>query len=357
MKSPISFCHHLSQGEPSVWPVPILSVIALLAVAHFVSPVKPQVSSMPAFNTENPVSGRLLLRPPRLRPGDQIGVISPAGPVDPDEIKAGTELLESSGFRVKVGPHVYDRLDYLAGRDEVRLEDLHAMFQAREIRAIFCARGGYGSPRLLDKIRYDLIGKNPKILMGYSDITALLVAIHKRTGLITFHGPMVRDLRTKDQGNWETLLELLSSGLPFQLRLEKANCLVPGKATGSLLGGNLSLICHLLGTPYMPSFEGCILFLEEKGEALYRLDRMLTHLRLSGQLDQLSGLIGGQFENCPQISVIDELLMDMFSDLNIPIVTNLPIGHGEENVVLPIGLRAELDTELMALSTPEACVT
>jgi muramoyltetrapeptide carboxypeptidase len=312
---------------------------------------------MPALSSENPVSGPRLLRPPRLRPGDQIGVISPAGPVDMEELRAGIGLLESSGFRVKVAPHVYDRFDYLAGRDEVRLEDLHAMFMAREIKAIFCARGGYGSPRLLDKIRYDLIGKKPKILVGYSDITALLVAIHKRTGLITFHGPMVRDLGTKDQGNWETLFELLSSGLPFQLRLERANCLIPGKATGSLLGGNLSLICHLLGTPYMPSLEGCILFLEEKGESLYRLDRMLTHLRLSGQLDRLSGLIGGQFENCGQISVIDELLMDVFSDLNIPIVTNLPIGHGEENVAVPIGLRAELDADLMVLSTPEACVS
>jgi muramoyltetrapeptide carboxypeptidase len=312
---------------------------------------------MPALSSENPVSGPRLLRPPRLRPGDQIGVISPAGPVDMEELRAGIGLLESSGFRVKVAPHVYDRFDYLAGRDEVRLEDLHAMFMAREIKAIFCARGGYGSPRLLDKIRYDLIGKKPKILVGYSDITALLVAIHKRTGLITFHGPMVRDLGTKDQGNWETLFELLSSGLPFQLRLERANCLVPGKATGSLLGGNLSLICHLLGTPYMPSLDGCILFLEEKAESLYRLDRMLTHLRLSGQLDRLSGLIGGQFENCGQISVIDELLMDVFSDLNIPFVTNLPIGHGEENVAVPIGLRAELDTDLMVLSTPEACVS
>lgn len=311
---------------------------------------------MPAFKTENPASGPRLLKPPRLRPGDRIGIISPAGPVDRAELKTGLEILESSGFGVRVAPHVYDRSDYLAGGDEARLEDLHSMFQAQEIRAIFCARGGYGSLRLLDKIDYDLIGENPKIIVGYSDISALLMAIHVRTGLITYHGPMVRELGAKDQGNWDALFQLLSSGLPLQLGLKGAASLIPGKATGPLVGGNLSLVCHLLGTPYMPSLEGCILFLEEKGEPVYRVDRMLTHLRLTGQPDRLSGLIAGRFEKCGRMSVIDGLLMDMFSDLDIPIATGLPIGHGPKNLALPIGLRAELDTELMTLSTMEACV-
>ncbi len=311
---------------------------------------------MPTFGTENPASGPHFLRPPRLRPGDRVGIIAPAGPVDRDELEIGLKTIESSGFEVWVAPHVYERRGYVAGGDTARLEDLHAMFQAPQITAIFCARGGYGSLRLLDKIRYDLIGKSPKILVGYSDITALLMAIHARTGLITFHGPMVRELGVKDQGNWDVLLRLISSGLPLQMRSEEATLLVPGRATGPLVGGNLSLVCHLLGTPYMRSLEGCILFLEEKGEPAYRVDRMLTHLRLTGHLDGLAGLIGGRFEKCGRVSVINDLLIDMFSDLHIPILTGLPVGHGPKNLALPIGLRAELDTERMTLLTTEACV-
>ena len=312
---------------------------------------------MPTLNNQNPASCPPLLKPPRLRPGDRIGIISPAGPVDRAALKTGLEMIESSGFEVRVAPHVYERNGYLAGEDEVRLEDLHEMFQAPEIRAIFCSRGGYGTLRLLDKIHYDLIRENPKILLGYSDITALLMAVHVRTGLITFHGPMVREMGIRDQGNWNALLQLLSTGLPFQMRLEETTPLVPGKAAGPLIGGNLSLVCHLLGTPYMPSLEGCILFLEEKGEPLYRVDRMLAHLRLSGQLDGLSGLIAGRFEECDQKPIIDELLMDIFSGLHIPIATGLSFGHGQKNLVLPIGTRVELDTKIMALETLEPCVT
>ena len=252
---------------------------------------------------------------------------------------------------------MFDRSGYLAGEDEARREDLHDMFLNQDIKAIFCARGGYGTLRLLDKIEYGLIGENPKILVGYSDITALLMAIHKKTGLVTFHGPMVCELGSKDRVNWESLLHILCSDLPIQLRLTQATSLVPAKASGPLVGGNLSLICHLLGTPYMPSFGGCILFLEEKGEPTYRLDRMLTHLRLTGKLDGLSGLIAGRFEKCGKMSTINELFADIFSVLDIPLATGLPVGHGPKNLALPVGLRAELDTELMELSVMEGCVS
>ena len=225
-----------------------------------------------------------IIRPPRLRPGDQIGVISPAGPVNRSDLQPGLRLLESSGFRVLVAPHVYNRRGYLAGDDEARLADLHAMFQDKDIKAIFCARGGYGSLRLLSKIRYDLIKESPKIFVGYSDITALLMAIYKKTGLVTFHGPMFRELALRSQENWESLLGLLSSKQLVKLSLTEGSAFINGRATGPLIGGNLSLICHLLGTPFFPSLDGCILFIEEKGEALYRLDRMITHLALSKKL-------------------------------------------------------------------------
>ena len=222
-----------------------------------------------------------VIKPPKLRPGDLIGVISPAGPLHKKELRSGLKAIESAGFKVRLGPHVYQHRGYLAGEDLARLSDLHDMFRDPEIQAIFCARGGYGSLRLLDKIDYDLIKENPKILVGYSDITALLMAIYKETGLITFHGPMVRELNQRGEDNWRHLLNLISLNQPLKVSLKQGSALRTGKATGPLLGGNLSMICHLVGTPFLPSLDDCILFLEEKGEPLYRLDRMMTHLKLS----------------------------------------------------------------------------
>ena len=248
-------------------------------------------------------------------------------------------------------------MDYLAGEDEVRLEDLQGMFRNPDIKAVFCARGGYGTTRLIDNVDYDLIRQNPKILVGYSDITALLLAIHKKTGLITFHGPVVRELASRHQGNYDNLIRLLSSDQPLKLSLAKGDALSPGRATGPLMGGNLSLICHLIGTPFLPSLDGCILFVEDRGEPLYRIDRMLTHLKLSGQLRGLSGLVAGEFEECGDLSAVNDLLTDVLSDLDIPIATGLEVGHGHKNLALPLGLPAELDTDRKTLSITEGAVS
>ena len=297
-----------------------------------------------------------IIKPPRLRQGDLIGVISPAGPVNEQDLQPGLETLRSSGFKVRLAPHVYDNRGYLAGDDGARLEDMHDMFRDPEVKAIFCARGGYGSPRLIDKIHYALIKENPKILAGYSDITALLMAVYKESGLITFHGPMVRDLAKNNCRNWDSLLRLLSTDQPQSLNLREGTALIPGRVTGPLIGGNLSLICNLIGTPFLPSLDRCILFIEERGEPLYRLDRMLTHLFLSGQLKHLSGLIAGQFEDCGDKAAINDILIDIVSDFRIPLATGLPVGHGPENTALPLGLMAELNTERMTLSIMETCV-
>jgi muramoyltetrapeptide carboxypeptidase len=230
------------------------------------------------------------------------------------------------------------------------------MFRDPHIKAVFCARGGYGTTRLLDRIEYDLIRQNPKIIVGYSDITALLMAIQKRTGLITFHGPVIREFASGHQNNYDTLIRLLSSDRPLKLNLAKGAVLIPGKARGSLMGGNLSLICHLIGTPFLPSFDGSILFLEERGEALYRIDRMLTHLKLSGQLSGISGLVAGTFEKCGDPSTINRLLMEVLPGLDIPIATGLEVGHGHKNLALPLGLPTELDTDRMTLSITEPAV-
>ena len=305
---------------------------------------------MPSFKPQ-----RLpLIKPPRLRPGDLIAIISPAGPVDESERIPELLLLRSSGVRVYVAPHVYERRDYLAGDDEARLSDLHAMFRNTEIRAIFCARGGYGSLRLLDRIDYNLIRENPKIIVGYSDITALLMAINKKTGLVTFHGPMVRGLSALHESSRESLFKLISSDQPVSFSPMAGNSLIAGRAAGPLIGGNMSLICHLTGTPFLPSLEGSILFLEDRGEPLYRIDRMLTHLALTGRLKGGAGLIGGEFIGCGDNSAIDNLLNTLCSDLEIPLTTGFPAGPGPTNQALPHGQPAQHDTESMTQSLLES---
>ncbi len=297
-----------------------------------------------------------IIKPPRLRKGGLVGLISPAGPVAEEGLKAGLARLHSKGLRVRLGAHVFDRKNYLAGEDASRLEDLHAMFRDPEVRAVFCTRGGYGTLRLLDKIQYDLIIKNPKILVGFSDITALLMASLKKTGLVTFHGSMFRNAGQKDTANIDDLLALLGFSGTHQPVFEGIRTLIPGKGRGPLIGGNMNLISHLLGTPFLPSFSGCILVLEDIGEPLYRVDRMLTHLRLSGQLEGLRGIVGGEFKECGEPEAIDRLLTEVAEDLHIPLISGFPLGHGFRNIPLPFGVTAELDTAGPSLTLMESCV-
>lgn len=297
-----------------------------------------------------------MIKPSKLKPGDTVGVISPAGAVSPSDLEAGLHFLRTNGFTVRVAPHVYDRWEYLAGKDEDRLSDLENVFQDPDIKAIFCSRGGYGSMRLLDRIDYDLIRKNPKIIVGYSDVTALLAAIYKKTGLVTFHGPMVKGFSSLPEKAWGNLARMMSSEQPPSFIPMEGYPLRGGNATGLIMGGNLSLICRLLGTPFMPSLAGCILFLEDRGEETYRLDRMLTHLALAGSLEGLKGLIVGQFIDCGDPAAINRLIKERFAPMNIPMAAGFPLGHGPENTTLPLGIPAELDTEEMTLSFLESSV-
>lgn len=299
----------------------------------------------------------ILTKPRKLKQGEKIGVIAPAGPVLQSELQDGIQLLESFGHKVVLSPHLYDKQGYLAGDDNARLEDIHAMFSDNHVKAIFCARGGYGTTRILDRIDYNILLENPKIFVGYSDITALLLAMQKKAGLVTFHGPVVKELTKRSIGNLESFLNLVSTDILPELELVGGRSLKTGRATGTLMGGNLSLICHLIGSPFMPSLKGAILFIEEKGEDLYRIDRMLTHLRLSGVLTESAGLVAGAFEDCGDRSDIDRLLLDTVSGLNIPVLTGLPVGHGLLNITLPIGLQTTIESETMTLKILEPCVT
>jgi len=297
----------------------------------------------------------LTIIPKRLKQGDTIGLIAPAGPVIPEEIQPTIQILKDKGYRVIESAHLYKRQGYLAGSDEERLLDLHFMFLQSDVKAVFCARGGYGTPRLLEKIDYDLIKKNPKIIVGYSDITALMLAIYQITGLVVYHGPMARGVTDVDDKNVSGLLDLLSHNGEIKIDLNEENILRGGKAKGRLLGGNLSLISSLAGTPYLPSFNDNILLIEDRGESLYRIDRMLTQLKLNGLFDNLGGVIIGDFVDCGKISDINNLIIDLIPG-NCPVYTGFPVGHGDENRALPMGMEAVLDMDELSLSFTEACV-
>ncbi|MFC1580253.1 LD-carboxypeptidase [Thermodesulfobacteriota bacterium] len=298
---------------------------------------------------------KTLVKPNPIHRGDRIGIVAPGGPVTREELQSGILFLESQGYRISPAPHLYARKGYLAGDDENRLQDLHMMFQDPAVKAVLCARGGYGTLRLLDRIDYGLIRDNPKIVAGYSDITALLLALYKMNGLVSFHGPLVKDLAKNENRNMMAFLEMATSDDPVEVDLHETTCLRQGRAAGPLLGGNLTLISHLVGTPYMPSLSGAILFIEDRGESLYRIDRMLTHLHLGGMLKDLAGLIAGQFEDRGDAMDIGPLLMERTR--GIPVVTGMPLGHGDLNQPLPVGMRVRLDTDKMTLTVSEPSVS
>jgi muramoyltetrapeptide carboxypeptidase len=299
----------------------------------------------------------LNLKPPPLKKGDRVGVIAPAGPVSPSDLEPGIKRLMAFGLDVTLGPHLYENTKYTAGDDHARLDDLHAMFGDPEIRGVFCARGGYGCLRLLPLIDLDLITNDPKIVMGFSDITALLLGLYSRTGLVAFHGPVVRGFAKKNERDIHTFFQWMDSpASPPELILpDFTKVLAPGNASGKVFGGNLSLFTHLIGTGYMPDLDGAILFLEDTNEPLYRIDRMLTHLHLAGVFKKLSGFLAGDFSENIADAEVNDLLLEYLEPLKIPVVTGLPVGHGKANTPMPIGIPATLDTDNLTLSYDEAC--
>ncbi len=291
-----------------------------------------------------------LVKPKRLKKGDLIGIISPASA--PDElfkIEKGVKYLEGLGYKVKVGKNVQQNHGYLAGTDEQRIEDLHDMFKNKEVKAIVCSRGGYGTPRLLDKIDYKLIAKNPKIFVGYSDITALQMAFLQRTGLITFSGPMLAvDLYNSispytEEIFWRLITSNKKLGKVEQPGDEKVSALVKGTAKGRLVGGNLATFLSIAGTTYFPDIKNKILLLEEISEAPYRVDRMLSQLKLMGVFNKISGLILGAFTECVEQNPekktlgIGEVIADYFYKLKIPVIYNFSYGHILNKITIPFG--------------------
>jgi muramoyltetrapeptide carboxypeptidase len=314
-------------------------------------------------------------RPKALRPGDTVGVITPSTPViDPDRLAVVERTMKYFKLRWKMGRNVGRRsVDYKSFVDE-RLDDLHTMFRDPEVKAVFALRGGYGAPHLLDRIDYDLIRRNPKIFLGFSDITALHLAIHKRTGLVTFHGPNVASgfSNYTQQHFRRALFETTPPGRVTnppetnELRPNHAlRTIRPGTATGPLVGGNLSLIAATMGTPYEIETRGKIFFIEDVGEEPYRVDRMLTHLRLAGKFDQAAGVIFGECAGCspgdykPSTAspyTLGEVLDNILGALKIPVLSGLTIGHTLDQLTLPLGVMATLDASQGTLEIKEAGV-
>lgn len=290
----------------------------------------------------------------KLKIGGTIGIISPASPLEKDKIEKGISFLKDLGYNILEGDHIYERQGYLAGSDKDRALDLNNMFKNKDVDMILCIRGGYGANRILPLIDFDLIRKNPKIFIGFSDITSLSNAIYKKAGLVTFHGPMLNS--DFDPVSLSSFRECLAYGIKpyiientenkFGVKLELIGNL--GAAQGKLLGGNLALIVSLMGTPYDIDFKDNIIFMEDIGEEPYRIDRMLTSLELSGKLSDAAGFVLGQFTNCSlpnyeKSLTLEQIIEDKILSLNKPTIVNFQSGHSYPKLTLPIGAKVRIN--------------
>ncbi len=291
---------------------------------------------------------------PRLRPGDRIGLVAPASPFNREEYQRACRHLEESGFRVHPGEHIFEKRGYLCGTEAARAKDLSHALSDPQIAAVVCVRGGFGSGRLIPWVPFSGLHKNPKPFIGYSDITFLHQALQSQAGWVTLHGPNLVDM-SHGLERATAVSETLQGLNPFEWQLQESQVLRHGTSRGILRGGNLTCLSHLVGTRFLPDLRGAILFLEDRGEALYRLDRLMMHLKLAGHLDVLGGLVLGQFTECAEPSDIWEMVLEYTHPFHLPIVADLPFGHAWPNDILPLGCPFLMDSRarvFKALSRP-----
>ncbi|MBN1930562.1 MAG: LD-carboxypeptidase [Desulfobacterales bacterium] len=288
--------------------------------------------------------------PPRLRTGDTIGIVAPASPFDLEKFYRGIHVLKLMGFQVYVPDKIFKKEGYLAGSDAERADAVNRLFDDKKIKAIICARGGFGSLRILSLLDFEVIRKQPKIFAGFSDITAILSVLYTHCGFVTFHGPTVTTLIGGTQKTKQAMFSAFSSGSALNIKPEKGVTLRSGLTSGPVAGGNLTTLCHLLGTPFEPVLKGHILILEDKGEPSYKIDRMLSQMKIAGCFEGLAGLILGSFDDCGSMNEIFEIVNDIFKEYPIPILAGFEVGHGKNNVTFPIGLEATLDAGSHLLS-------
>ena len=310
--------------------------------------------------------------PPRLKSGDVVGLVSPAGITrSKDKLRIIEETLAALDLKLHVDEHAMDRWGYLAGQDEIRAEAINKMYRDPDVDAILTFIGGWGCARLLPYLDYDMIQKHPKIIMGFSDVTALLLAIYAKTGMVTFHGPSGRS-------GWNTFTVDYVKRLLFDAEAityknpedkgdnltqveDRIRTITPGKARGRLVGGNLTVFTALIGSDYLPDWKDHILFIEDVGEGIYRIDRMMTQLKLAGVLDQISGFIFGKCTDCDADSgyssfTLEEVLDDHIKPLGIPAYQGAMIGHISDKFTIPLGVTAELDAARGTIQLLESAV-
>ena len=327
-----------------------------------------------AIPSHGPVPAPSVIKPPRLKAGDTLGLIHPASATFMKmDLEIATDNLKALGFKVKQGAHALDRYGYLAGKDVDRAADINALFADPQVQGICAVRGGWGAARTLPFLNFETIRTNPKALFGFSDITALHMAIPAKTGLVTFHAPTGFSAWTEFSANWfrRVLMDGEAASFinepDFRGRIApvgfRTQMIVPGKAQGRLVGGNLTVLAHLVGTPYLPDFTGKILFLEDVHEGIYRVDRMLTHLKLAGLLSKIKGFIWGQCSECEPDSsgygslTIEEVLDDHVKPLGVPTYRGAMIGHIEKQFTVPEGVPAEMDADTGTFRLLESAVT
>jgi len=294
--------------------------------------------------------------PPAIQKGETIGLVAPAGPlINKSNFTAGVRLLQKKGFRVKYNPQLLNTKGYLAGSDQERADEFNSLWADPEVKGLVAARGGYGCLRMLDLIDTRQIRKNPKILVGFSDLTVLLTAIHKKTGLVTYHGPVVTTLASIDRKSQTGFFQVLTGNRPQFIKPPKLKILKKGQARGILLGGNLTTLVHMLATPYEIAWDQALLFIEDIGETPYRLDRLLTHLSRAKRLQKIKGLILGTFsdddrrENNAMRKAVQTRIAELLAGVDIPVWANFPVGHSRRNLTLPIGAKAEMDSSASTL--------
>ena len=314
-----------------------------------------------------------LVRPPRLAHGSRIALVAPAGPLlEQDDITRAEALCRALDYEPVLGAHARGHYGYFSGTDDERLADLNAAFRDPAIDAVWCLRGGYGVTRILDGVDFEALARRPRPVVGYSDITALLAGVVRRAGLVAFHAPTARaEMSAYTRRHFTKVLAAPNPGGPLEPLPVPADVLVPrtdrivtlhgGRAEGPLAGGNLTLLQCLIGTPYFPDLDGALLFLEDVNEDLYRVDRMLAHLRAVGALARLRGVLVGRFTGLKRhiddgSLGVDQVLAYYFGPLAVPVLYGVPIGHIDEQWTLPLGVRARMDADAGTVELLESAV-
>jgi muramoyltetrapeptide carboxypeptidase len=343
-------------------------LLKLTGTAALAAGASPLVAAPVSADARPPAS----VKPPRLRTGDRVGLVAPASAnFLSADIELAQEVARAFGLEPRLGTHVRDRHGYLAGKDEDRAADVNAFFADPAVKAVLAIRGGWGCARVLPHLDWGAIRRNPKVLAGYSDITALHAGLHATTGLVTFHAPNVFSAwppfsvenfrRVVFDGEAVSMSNAPGTEERLVQRENRTRTIAPGRARGRLVGGNLTVLTALLGSPYVPSFDGAILFLEDVGEDIYRIDRMLTSLGLAGLLGRVKGFVFGSCSKCEPGEgygslTLEEVLDEHVRPLGVPAYEGAMIGHQERQFTVPVGIEVEIDAEAGTITMLEPAV-